>query len=147
MVLSIPSSSQWKVVFLNVWNVKNWGISAGIARQKNVSATTTWQMSMWQPLVPTRISIQPRQTTHRPNPKRSDRLVLLGCNTFRVPHVHKSPKVTFNDWIGLDLFNDDTRPSGHISRPTQVNVSQNCFHSLNNYSSPIILSSLGASWS
>ena len=51
------------------------------------------------------------------------------------------------DWIGLDLFNDDTRPSGHISRPTQVNVSQNCFHSLNNYSSPIILSSLGASWS
>ena len=49
------------------------------------------------------------------------------------------------DWIGLDLFNDDTRPSGHISRPTQVNVSHNCFHSLNNYSSPIILSSLGAS--
>ena len=29
------------------------------------------------------------------------------------------------NWIvGLDLFNDDTRPSGHISRPTQVNVSQ-----------------------
>ena len=27
-------------------------------------------------------------------------------------------------WIGLDLFNDDTRPSGYISRPTQVNVSQ-----------------------
>ena len=27
-------------------------------------------------------------------------------------------------WIGLDLFNDDTRPSGHISRPTQVNVSE-----------------------
>ena len=26
-------------------------------------------------------------------------------------------------------------------------MSQNCFHSLNNYSSPIILSSLGASWS
>ena len=50
-----------------------------------------------------------------------------------------------DDWIGLDLFNDDTRPSGHISRPTQVNKSQNCFHSLNNYSSPIILSSLGAS--
>ena len=24
------------------------------------------------------------------------------------------------DWIGLDLFNDDTRPAGHISRPTQV---------------------------
>ena len=28
------------------------------------------------------------------------------------------------DWIALDLFNDDTCPSGHISRPTQVNVSQ-----------------------
>ena len=26
--------------------------------------------------------------------------------------------------IGLGLFNDDTHPSGHISRPTQVNVSQ-----------------------
>ena len=34
-------------------------------------------------------------------------------------------------WIKLDLFNDDTRPSGHISRPTQVNVSQICFHHLN----------------
>ena len=43
-------------------------------------------------------------------------------------------------WLGLDLFNDDTRPSGHISRPTQVNVSQSCFHTLKNYSSPIILS-------
>ena len=36
-----------------------------------------------------------------------------------------------NDWIGLDLFNDDTCPSGHISRPTQVNVSRSCFNSLN----------------
>ena len=35
------------------------------------------------------------------------------------------------DGIGLDLFNYDTRPSGHISRPTQVNVSQSCFNSLN----------------
>ena len=26
--------------------------------------------------------------------------------------------------VGLGLFNDDTCPSGHISRPTQVNVSQ-----------------------
>ena len=34
-------------------------------------------------------------------------------------------------WIGLDLFNDDTCPSGNISRPTHVNVSQSCFHSLN----------------
>ena len=49
--------------------------------------------------------------------------------------------------VGLDLFNNDTRRSGHISRPTQVNVSQSWFHSLNNYSSTIILSSAGASWS
>ena len=36
------------------------------------------------------------------------------------------------DWlVGLDLFNDDTGPSGHISRPTPLNVSQSCFHSLN----------------
>ena len=29
------------------------------------------------------------------------------------------------DWlVGLGLFNDDTCPSGRISRPTQVNVSQ-----------------------
>ena len=35
------------------------------------------------------------------------------------------------DWIGLDLFNDDTCPSGHIGRPTQVNVSQSYFNSLN----------------
>ena len=33
--------------------------------------------------------------------------------------------------VGLDLCNDDTCPSGHISRPTQVNVSQSCFNSLN----------------
>ena len=45
--------------------------------------------------------------------------------------------------IGLDLFNDDTRPSGHISRPAQVNVSQSGFHSLNNYSSLIILYTSG----
>ena len=45
--------------------------------------------------------------------------------------------------VGLDLFNDDTRTSGHISRPTQVNVSQSCFHSLNNYSSLIILYTSG----
>ena len=35
------------------------------------------------------------------------------------------------DWSGLDLFIDDTCPSGHISRPAQVNVSQSCFNSLN----------------
>ena len=47
------------------------------------------------------------------------------------------------DWIGLDLFNDDTHPSGHISRPTQLNVSQSGFHSLNIYSSLIILYTSG----
>ena len=47
--------------------------------------------------------------------------------------------VSDRDWIGLDLLNDDTHPSGHISRPTEVNVSQSCFHSLTNYSSLIIL--------
>ena len=40
-----------------------------------------------------------------------------------------------NSWsqglVGLDLFNDDTCHSGHISRPAQVNVSQSCFKSLN----------------
>ena len=46
-------------------------------------------------------------------------------------------------WIGLDLFNDDRRSSGHIKRSTQVNVSQSCFHSLNNYSSLIILYTSG----
>ena len=46
-------------------------------------------------------------------------------------------------WIGLDLFNDDTCPSGHISRPTLVNVSQGCLNSLNNYSGLIILSTSG----
>ena len=46
-----------------------------------------------------------------------------------------SPEVTAEDkkeidamlcrnLIGLDLFNNDTRPSGHISCPTQLNVSQ-----------------------
>ena len=53
------------------------------------------------------------------------------------------PSVSLILLVGLDLFND-TRPSGHISRPTQVNVSQSCFHSLNNYSSPIILSRSGS---
>ena len=60
--------------------------------------------------------------------------------------------------VGLDLLNDDTRPSGHISRPTQVNVSQELLsfskkpsytgkcvsiHSLSNYLSLIILSMSG----
>ena len=40
------------------------------------------------------------------------------------------------DWIGLDLFNDDTCPSGHNSRPAHVNVSQSCLHSLNKLLKP-----------
>ena len=34
------------------------------------------------------------------------------------------------DWIGLHLFNDDTRPSGHISRPSQVGFSNSCLCSI-----------------
>ena len=40
-------------------------------------------------------------------------------------------KCIWKGLVGLDLFNDYTCPSGHISRPTQVNVSQSFFHSLN----------------
>ena len=45
------------------------------------------------------------------------------CNLF----TSKNPAVDMGNLlqnIGLGLFNDDTCPSGHISRPTQVNVSQ-----------------------
>ena len=35
------------------------------------------------------------------------------------------------DWIGLHLFNDDTRPSGHISRPSQVGFSNSYLCSIN----------------
>ena len=31
---------------------------------------------------------------------------------------------------GLHLFNDDKRPPGHMSRPTQVDVSHSCFRYL-----------------
>ena len=41
-------------------------------------------------------------------------------------------------WIGLDLFNG-TCPSGHISRPTHVNVSQSCLHALNNLLKPYLI--------
>ena len=47
------------------------------------------------------------------------------------------------NWIGLDLFNEGTRPSGHISRPTQVDVFQGCSHFIINYSSPIKFSRSG----
>ena len=38
--------------------------------------------------------------------------------------------------VGLDLFNHNTCPSGHISRPTHVNVSQELLHSLNKLLKP-----------
>ena len=38
--------------------------------------------------------------------------------------------------IGLNLFNDNTCPSGHISGPTQLNVSQSCFYSPNKLLKP-----------
>ena len=47
------------------------------------------------------------------------------------PMTHKCINQPQWVWIGLDLFNDDTRPSGHISHPTKVDVSQSCFNSLN----------------
>ena len=37
------------------------------------------------------------------------------------------------NWIGLHLFNDDTRPSGHISRPSQVGFSIRCLRSINEF--------------
>ena len=40
---------------------------------------------------------------------------------------NRTKNISYKYWIGLDLFNDDTRPSGHISCPTQVDVSQSCF--------------------
>ena len=38
------------------------------------------------------------------------------------------------DWNGF--FYDGTRPSGHISRPTHLNVARSCFHSLNKIPKP-----------
>ena len=67
--------------------------------------------------------------------------ILFGFRRFSLPEF--SFEYVSTMLVGLDLFNDDTRPSGHISRPTQVNVSQSCFHSLNNYSSLIILYTSG----
>ena len=39
------------------------------------------------------------------------------------------------DWIGLHLFNDDTRSSGRISRPSQVGFSHSCLCSINEFPS------------
>ena len=49
-----------------------------------------------------------------------------------------SPSIAFkqdieSDWIGLHLFNDDTRPSGHISRPSQVGFAHRCLRSINEF--------------
>ena len=50
----------------------------------------------------------------------------------RVFRVFVLNRLQARHWlVGLDLFNDNTCPSGHISHPTQVNVSQSCFNSLN----------------
>ena len=50
-------------------------------------------------------------------------------------------------WIWLDLLNDATRPSGHISRPTQVNVSELLSFSKQITQVRSYCSRLGASWS
>ena len=73
-------------------------------------------------------------------------VITIRCNNCMFRSISIEYAYTENQglsWIGLDLFNDDTRPSGHISRPAQVNVSQSGFHSLNNYSSLIILYTSG----
>ena len=44
---------------------------------------------------------------------------------------------------GLHLFNDGTCPTRHISRPTHVDVSNSCFHSLNRLIKPDYLSRSG----
>ena len=36
-------------------------------------------------------------------------------------HWHLYMSSHLNEWIGLHLFNDHTRPSGHISRPAHLN--------------------------
>ena len=43
--------------------------------------------------------------------------------------LHLCPTVLGKDWIGLDLFNNDTHPSGYISRPSHVGVSHICLSS------------------
>ena len=56
---------------------------------------------------------------------RLEQIIIKGWICLYIPDKFVLRKCVFQkDWIGLDLFNDDTRPSGHISRPTQVNVSE-----------------------
>ena len=50
-----------------------------------------------------------RRTGDKPLP---EPMMTQFSNTYVSPSLH--------DWIGLDMFNDDTRPTEHISRPTQV---------------------------
>ena len=40
-----------------------------------------------------------------------------GRDSWYVEITHSTSHEICRDWIGLHLFNDDTRPSGHISRP------------------------------
>ena len=54
-----------------------------------------------------------------------------GLSPGRCQAIIQANAGTIIGWFGLDLFNDDTRPSEHISLHTQVNVSQSWFHSLN----------------
>ena len=59
--------------------------------------------------------------------------------TSTVPSIERARELPFrnarqSNLVGL--FNDDTCPSGHISRPTNVNVSQSCFRALNKLLKP-----------
>ena len=59
--------------------------------------------------------------------------------TSTVPSIEGARELPFrnarqSNLVGL--FNDDTCPSGHISRPTHVNVSQSCFRALNKLLKP-----------
>ena len=118
----------------------------------NLMDNIHWWMLQWHPksFSTTEIvnsGVDTYTSRPRPSPHSS-----VGIQIIRWLIMQPQNKKKMSPWIaqqcrwmdGLDLFNDDTRPSGHISRPTQVNVSQSCFNSLNNYSSLIIV--LGASW-
>ena len=65
------------------------------------------------------------QTANQTNTKPAD--TLAHCIAW------SSAAMLLTVWIGLDLFNDDTCPSGHISRPTHVNVSQSCLYALTGF--------------
>ena len=48
-----------------------------------------------------------------------------------LPHGIATYAIGSEDWIGLHLFNNDTRPSGHISLPTQLGFSYSYLCSIN----------------